>query len=82
MTLTRTISIADITPQELGEIFSAMWGEEQAAFFNALKPITDRWSGAGWCQQSSEIVKHLDKGGSDIIAKLAEWAADPTGENA
>lgn len=82
MSITRTFEIADITPEELALVFGGMWAEEQAAFFNALKPLTDKWSGAGWCKQSSSIAPLLNKGGTEIIAKLAEWAADPLGENA
>ena len=82
MSVTRTIELSDLTPQELAELFARMFDDEQAAFFNALKPITDKWPCAGWCQQCSQIVEHLDKGGFEVIAKLAEWAADPEGESA
>ena len=81
MTVTRTIEISDINPEELALIFSNYSSIEQALFFNALKPITDKWAGAGWCQQSSQIALRLDNGGAEIVAKLAEWAADPLGEN-
>ena len=77
MSLERTITIDDITPQELAKLFLGMFGDEQAAFFNAMKAETDKWSGAGWCQQSCAISKHLNKDGIETILKLAELAADP-----
>lgn len=73
----RTITIDDIDPRELAEAFLEMDGEQQAAFFNAFKAETDRWRGAGWCQQCSEISRFLNADGIETIAKLAEWAADP-----
>ena len=73
----RTITLDDITPEELAETFLEMDGEQQAAFFNAFKAETDRWRGAGWCRQCSEISRFLDNGGKETVAKLAEWAADP-----
>jgi hypothetical protein len=73
----RLIVIEDITPEELAMEFLCMDGEKQAAFFNSFKARTDKWPGAGWCQQCCAMSQHLDKGGIEAIAKLAEWAADP-----
>lgn len=73
----RTITIDDITPEELADAFLNMDGEQQAAFFNAFKAETDKWPGAGWCQQCCEISRYLNNDGIESIAKLAEWAADP-----
>ncbi len=82
MIVTRSLLIDDLTPEEAANIFLREGDEWQAAFFNAFKSITDTWPGAGWCQQSYAIAQHLDRSGAETIAKLAEWAADPTGENA
>ena len=77
MTITRTIEIADITPQELATEFLCWDGEKQAAFFNAFKAETDKWPGAGWCQQCCEISRFLEPVGIETILKLGEWAAEP-----
>lgn len=80
MTITRTLVYqVNLTPQEVAAEFASWTDEDQAAFLNALWPITSNWPGAGWCQQCSNIAPHLDHGGSYIVAKLAEWAADPEG---
>lgn len=80
--ITRSITIADITPQELANVFAGMWAEEQAEFFGHVWEIARAWPGAGWCGQSSAIAKALTPAGKDCIAKLAEWAADPEGLDA
>ena len=72
MTVLRTIELADITPAELAELFCEMDGIQQAAFFAEVKPITDKWPGAGWCQQSCGIADMLDDAGREVISKLAE----------
>lgn len=73
-----TITIdVPITPQELAAAFLEMDSIEQAEFFNAFKAETDKWAGAGWCQQCCNISRHLEPSGIETIAKLAEWAADP-----
>lgn len=82
MNITRTIEIKGLTPEELAKEFSSWGGSWQADFFGHLADITAEWPGAGWCQQCSAIAPELGPGGKSVIAKLAEWAADPTGENA
>ena len=77
MTITRTIVIADIKPAELAATFLAMCDEDQAAFFNAFKAVTDKWPGAGWCQQCCAMSEFLNRDGIETISKLAEWAAEP-----
>ena len=75
--ITRTVTIDDITPQELATLFLAMLDSEQAAFFNAFKATTDTWPGAGWCQQCCGLSEYLDNDGKGTIAKLAECSAEP-----
>ena len=82
MALQRTIEIVDLTPAELAEEFTNWEDSEQAEFFSHIARITREWPGAGWCQQCSGIAPLLDRDGQEVIAKLAEWAADPYGENA
>ncbi len=82
MSIKRTFEIDDLTPQEVASIVAGWYGEQQAEFFNSFKAITDEWPGAGWCQQCCALAPFLNDAGKETIAKLAEWAADPTGENA
>lgn len=70
MTVSRTIEIR-LTPQELAELFCEMYGEEQADFFAAIKPLADKWPGAGWCVQSCDIVSHLNPDGRTVLQTLA-----------
>ena len=53
----RTIKIEKITPEELAKEFCDMFADEQARFFAHVWTIAREWPGAGWCQQSYEIVK-------------------------
>jgi hypothetical protein len=71
MSVTRTIAISDITPEELAELFTEMGGEQQAEFFAAIKPISDKWPGAGWCAQSYAINLHLNAAGLSVLETLA-----------
>lgn len=75
--LERTMTIDDITPEEMAKMFLSYGDEEQARFFNSMKAITDQWHGTGWCGQCSWITQHLDNDGREIIAKLADWSANP-----
>lgn len=65
-----TIDVA-ITPQELAAAFCEMGSEEQAAFFAAIKPITDEWPGAGLCSQSLFINQDLNDEGRFVLETLA-----------
>ncbi len=77
MSITRTIELDDLTPDELAFAFCEMDGQKQAKFFSVVGKIAATWPGAGWCQQSCAISEHLDKSATETIAKLAEWVADP-----
>lgn len=77
MSISRTIIVEAITPQELASAFCEMNGEEQAQFFSEVGKIAATWPGAGWCQQSCAISEHLDKMATETILKLGEWAAEP-----
>ena len=71
MSVTRTIEINDLTPAELAQIFTGMCGNQQAEFFAAIRPIAATWPGAGWCQQSCDIVTHLNSDGRFVVETLA-----------
>lgn len=78
----REIEISDISPEELAAYFLAQDGRFQATFFNSMKATTDKWAGAGWCQQCCALSTFLNKDGQETIAKLAEWSAEPYGPEA
>ena len=71
MSVTRTVDISDLTPEELATLFTGMDGGQQARFFAAIKPIAATWPGAGWCQKSYSINKALDADGSFVLETLA-----------
>lgn len=73
MTITRTIEVGDITPEELASLFTDMVGYGQAKFFAEIWRIARDWPGAGWCQQSYDIVKNAElcPGAREAISTLA-----------
>lgn len=71
MTITRTITLNDLTPQEVAHLFAEMHDCDQAIFFAEVWRIANGWSGAGWCQQSCAIVGKLDRDGRKAIEALA-----------
>ena len=70
MAITKQLTIT-LTPQELATAFCQMGDDEQAAFFSAIKPITDEWPGAGWCSQCNWIISSLDDAGLAVVTTLA-----------
>ena len=70
MSIQRTVNVT-ITPQEMAEAFCEMFGEEQAAFFAAIKPISEQWPGAGLCQQAYGINSKLNADGRFVLQTLA-----------
>jgi hypothetical protein len=74
--VTRTITVSDLTPQELASIFANYSCDEQAAFFDALVEEGRDWPGTGWCMQSSYFVPKVGSEGQDLIAKFAAWLDD------
>lgn len=71
MTVMRKIDLTDITPEELAELFTDMFDDQQAAFFAAIKPISDKWPGAGLCMQSCNINQRLNDDGRFVLETLA-----------
>ena len=67
----RTIQIDDLTPKELAALFCDMFGNQQAEFFDEIYAITRKWPGAGWCQQSCDLVSHLTKDGREAVKVMA-----------
>ena len=89
MSVNRTISFDDLTPEELAELFAAMDGQEQSDFFAAVWSLAKKWPGAGWCQQSHEIARLADNNAIQTIRTLAShlpaedlaWIAAAGAEN-
>jgi hypothetical protein len=71
MSVTRTIEINDLSPGEMAALFTEMRGEQQAQFFSAVWDYAKAWPGAGWCQQSCDIVSHADSAARSAISTLA-----------
>lgn len=72
MTVSRTIELTDITPTELATMFTDMDSEKQAWFFACIWRIAKDWPGAGWCQQSCEIIR---SGSVDTISAIETLAS-------
>jgi hypothetical protein len=70
MGISRTIDIV-LTPSELATLFAAMTSEQQAWFFARVWRIAKDWSGAGWCQQSHDIIRDLERDGLKTVETLA-----------
>lgn len=70
MGIQRNIEV-DITPQEMAAAFCAMSDDDQAAFFAAIKPITDEWPGSGLCMQANWINASLNDDGRFVLQTLA-----------
>jgi len=72
MSVTRTVAINDLTPQELAHLFTGMDSVNQARFFANIWTIAKAWPGAGWCQQSCAIIEKADADARSAIKSLAE----------
>lgn len=72
MTVSRTIELS-LTPTELATLFTDMDSEKQAWFFACVWRIAKDWPGAGWCQQSCEIIREssVSRDALDAIETLA-----------
>lgn len=71
MSITRTITLDDLTPEEMARAFCDFDNEDQAAFLGAIWRIAKEWPGAGWCQQSFEIAEVADSDAIQAIRTLA-----------
>jgi|GEM_PF-6850855 hypothetical protein len=66
----KTVEV-EVSPEELAEVFCEFGDDEQAAFFAAIKPITDKWGSAGLCSQSNWICRKLNDDGRFVLETLA-----------
>lgn len=74
--VTRTVTVSDLTPQELASIFAAYPDDDQAAFFDAVAEEVKDWPGSGWCMQCCWFIPKLGKGGREVVEKMAEWLGE------
>lgn len=70
MTVSRTIYL-QLSPEELAELFTEMDSLQQSVFFARVGSIAKDWPGAGWCQQSCDIINHADTYALEVIQTLA-----------
>lgn len=79
--VTRTVTIDDLTPQEVAQLFCGFFDCGQAAFFNEVARISATWPGAGWCSQAFAIADNsaLTVEARRVIEQLAEHLS-PTKE--
>ena len=71
MSIYRTLRVDDLSPAELADVFCKFDGAEHAQFFAHIWKIASDWPGAGWCQQSYDIAKHIDRDGLNTLSTLA-----------
>lgn len=61
-----------LTADELAEAFCDMDSHQQAAFFASVWRIAKAWPGAGWCQQSCDIIRC---GSADTLSAIETLAS-------
>ena len=71
-TVTRTVTVSDLTPAEMASIFASWVSTDQAAFFAALREESRDWPNSGWCGQAHYIVTDADTDALFILDKLAD----------
>lgn len=80
-TVTRTVTISDMTPAEMASIFASWFDDQQAAFFAALVEESKDWPGSQFEGQAYAIVQKLDRDGMKIVGDLAHhWNDRNAGE--
>ncbi|HEX8414756.1 MAG TPA: hypothetical protein VF637_12850 [Sphingomicrobium sp.] len=76
VSVTRTIKVDDLSPEELAAVFVGYFDAQQAEFFNEVYRLSRAWSGTGWCGQACSIAPLLDAGGRSVVTTLAGHIAD------
>lgn len=69
--VSRTIELK-LTPSELATLFIEMDNEKQAWFFACVWRMAKDWPGAGWCQQSRDIIR---SGSVDTLSAIETLAS-------
>lgn len=70
VTLTRTVDLSDLSPEEVAAVFCSWYSEQQAEFFGHIAVRAKTWPGAGLCQQSYYIAENLDDDGRFVIETI------------
>lgn len=71
-TITRTVTISDLTPQEMASIFADWFDDEQAEFFDALHEESKDWPGCGFGGQAYAFAQKLGPGGRKIVDDIID----------
>jgi hypothetical protein len=71
-TVTRTVTVSDLTPAEMASIFAAWDSRHQAAFFAALREESRDWPHSGWCGQAYYLVSDANPDALFVLDKLAD----------
>lgn len=71
-TVTRTVTISDLTAAEMASIFAQWDSRAQAAFFAALRDESRDWPNSGWCGQAHYIVSDANPDALFVLEKLAD----------
>jgi hypothetical protein len=79
MSVTRSVTLDNLTAREIAELFCGLDSEAQAEVFNHITDIARDWSGAGWCQQANSILtaRSLTDEGRKAIGSLADHLGRP-----
>jgi hypothetical protein len=70
--LTRTVEIEDITPDELAAVFCEFFAEEQARFFKAIAEEARNWPNSGWCGQACAIAKNIQPEALEVVKAIVD----------
>jgi len=71
-TVTRTVTVSDLTPAEMASIFADWSDIQQAEFFDHLHRESLGWPNSGWYGQAYSIVSRLTPNGRAVVRALAE----------
>lgn len=71
-TITRTVTVSDLTPEEMASIFAEWFADQQAAFFNALAVESKDWPGCGIDGQMYAVTEYLDEGGRKVVNAIID----------
>lgn len=75
--ITRNVEVnLDLTPQELAQVWCNMPSQQQAAFFNEIADIADKWEGE-FCMQLQWITDEecLNDSGRAVMRQIGEYSA-------
>lgn len=68
---TLTVTVSDLSPEEMASIFAGWNDGQQAAFFHALHEEAQSWPGGGWWLQ---IASTIDKMSPEALSVMREFA--------